>query len=86
MIEVRHCEQPLRAFIIDDKFARFKESRYVFKQSGKTGNIKQKTFVFYEIKDEEWIEWIHKIFFNLFRTSIKADKRIIDIESIEKIN
>lgn len=77
MIEIKHAEQPFRAFVIDNKFARFKE----IKQSKKT----KKTHIFYEIQDEEWIEWIQKVFWNFFRTSISAEKRIEDIESIEKI-
>ncbi len=81
MIEIRHSEQPLRAFIVDNKLARFKESRHIEKKN----EIKKKLYIFYEIKDEEWIEWMHKVFFNLFRTSIKGDKRIKDIKSIEKI-
>lgn len=81
MIEIRHSEQPLRAFVIDNKLARFKESRYLEKKD----EIKKKSYIFYEIKDEEWIEWLNKLFFNIFRTSIKADKRINDIKSIKKI-
>ena len=81
MIEIRHSEQPLRAFVVDNKLARFKESRHIEKKD----EINKKLYIFYEIKDEEWIEWLHKVFFNLFRTSIKADKRIKDIKSIEKI-
>jgi len=82
MIEIRHAEQPFRAFIVDDKLARFKESR--FSTLEKKAAVKKK-YVFYEITDEEWIEWLSKIFWNIFRTSISASKRIADIESIEKI-
>ncbi|GIU69953.1 MAG: hypothetical protein KatS3mg002_1189 [Candidatus Woesearchaeota archaeon] len=76
MIEIRHAEQPFRAFIVDNKFARFKENRQ---------NDKKNRYIFYEITDEEWIEWTQKVFWNIFRTSIKAEKRIKDIETIEKI-
>lgn len=82
MIEIRHAEQPLRAFIIDNKFARFKEIKHYQKPIKKTGT---QTHIFYEIQDEDWITWIQKVFWNLFRTSISADKRIEDIESIEQI-
>ncbi|MGV8141101.1 MAG: hypothetical protein ACP5NW_01515, partial [Candidatus Woesearchaeota archaeon] len=81
VIEIRHCEQPFRAFVVDDKFARFKESRTVENRK----NSDDKTYIFYEVNDEEWVEWIQKVFWNLFRTSISADNRIKDIESIEKI-
>jgi len=77
LIEIKHAEQPFRAFIVDNKFVRFKEKR-----SGRDKNA----FIFYNIIDEEWIEWIQKVFWNIFRTSISAEKRIKDIETIEKIN
>jgi len=80
MIEIRHCQQPFRAFVVDDKFARFKEIRHLEKQRSKYSS-----YIFYEIRDEEWVEWIQKIFWNLFRTSILAEKRIKDIETIEKM-
>jgi hypothetical protein len=88
-IEIRHCEQPFRAFIIDNKLARFKESRKVTNDILDNTNSKnmtiKKAYIFYEITDEEWILWIQKVFWNLFRTSIDAKNRIKDIESIEKI-
>jgi hypothetical protein len=85
-IEIRHCEQPFRAFIVDNKFVRFKESRNIDNlKEDKKNNQNIKSYIFYEINDEEWIEWIQKVFWNLFRTSISAENRIKDIESIEKI-
>ena len=83
MIEIRHSEQPFRAFIIDSSFARFKEiKQYEEPKKKPTG---KRSHIFYEIIDEEWIGWIQKIFWNIFRTSINADKRIEDIKTIEKI-
>lgn len=84
-IEIRHCEQPFRAFILDNKFVRFKESRKLDTEKTEKNNINKKSYIFYEISDTEWIEWIQKVFWNLFRTSIDAKIRIKDIESIEKI-
>lgn len=76
LIEIKHAEQPFRAFIVDNKFARFKEKRF---------DKEKNKFIFYNIIDEEWIEWLQKVFWNIFRTSIGAEKRIKDIETIEKI-
>lgn len=76
-IEIRHAEQPFRAFIVDNKWVRFKER--------KSGSKDKLAHIFYDIIDEEWVEWIQKVFWNIFRTSIKADKRIKDIETIERI-
>ena len=72
-IEIRHTEQPLRAFIVDTKFARFKQHK------------QKNTFIFYEIKDEEWVNWLQKLFWQIFRTSIGAEQRIKDLKSIEQI-
>lgn len=77
MIEIRHAEQPFRAFIVDNKWARFKER--------KSSSKDKMTHIFYDIIDEEWVEWIQKVFWNIFRTSIKAEKRVKDIETIERI-
>jgi hypothetical protein len=87
VIEIRHCEQAFRAFIVDNAFVRFKESRTRETSSQKKNtSVKQnQLYIFYEINDEEWVEWMQKVFWNLFRTSISAETRIKDIESIEKI-
>lgn len=81
-IEFRHSEQPLRAFIIDNKVARFKEIRHIEDYYKKT---RKKTYIFYNIYDQEWIDWMQKVFWNFFRTSIPAKKRISDLETIQKL-
>jgi hypothetical protein len=80
LIEIRHREQPLRAIVIDSRLARFKEIRKPSTEK------KKKTFIFYCIYDGEWIEWIQKIFWNLFSTAIPAEKRLDEIETIQKIS
>jgi predicted transcriptional regulator len=82
MIEIRHCYQPLRGFLIDNKEARFREE--LDPDMYKKGELKGEKAVFYEIKDEEWVEWLQRVFWNLFRTSIPAEKRINDLKSIHK--
>jgi len=82
-IEIRHANQPLRGFIIDDKEIRLKEEK--LPQNYKKSELKQKTRIFYEIYDEEWVEWLQKVFWNIFRTSIDAKQRVRDIEKIEKL-
>lgn len=78
-IEIRHMEQPLRAFIIDRKLARFKEIKNPEEKK------KKKMFIFYSIYDKEWIEWLQKVFWNLFTGAVPAEKRIKEIESIKKL-
>ena len=82
-IEVRHCEQPLRAFIVDNRLARLKEIKNP--EDYKKDELSKKTFLFYEVYDEEWIEWLQKVFWNLFRTAMSANKRLKDLDSIQNI-
>ena len=82
-VEIRHCEQPVRAIIIDDKKAQFKEIKYP--EDYNREELDKKTYIFYEIYDKEWIEWIRKVFWNLFRKSVPASKRIKDLNTIQNI-
>ena len=81
-IEIRHCRQPLRAFIIDTHMVRFKDEKVLRKY--KFGELDKNAKIFYEIYDEEWVEWMQKVFWHLFRNSIPAQKCIKDLKSIEK--
>ncbi len=78
-IEVRHAEQPLRAFVVDDKFAQFKE---VKEPGSKRGELSKKTYIFYKIFDPDWVHWTQKVFWSLFRTALPAEKRIRDLKQI----
>ncbi len=78
-IEIRHAEQPLRAFIIDKKLARFKEIKNPDERR------KKKMFIFYNIHDKDWIEWLQKVFWNLFTSAVPVERRIKEIESIKKL-
>lgn len=80
LIEIRHCRQPLRGFIIDDKVLRLKEIEK--SDFYKRGELKKDIRVFYEIYDYEWIDWLQKVFWNLYRHSIPAERRIKQLEVI----
>lgn len=80
-VEVRHCEQPLRCIIIDNKIARLKEIKDP--ANYKKGELAKKTFIFYEIYDTEWLEWLKKVFWNFFRPAMPASKRIEEINTIK---
>lgn len=80
LIEIRHCEQPLRSVIVDDKIVKFKEMKNIEDFSKK---LKKRTFIFYEIRDVDWIEWLKNVFFDLFSCSIDAKKRIENLKSIQ---
>lgn len=80
-IEVRHCRQPLRGFVIDGKIARFKDEKTAadFKEK----ELEDDLSIFYEIHDIDWSKWLQDVFWHLFRNSMHAKKRI---EELEKIN
>ena len=78
-IEIRHSKQPLRTIIFDDKVISLKE---VNSPTGKINELCERCFIFYEIKDKEWIEWLTKIFWKMFNSSIDANKRIKELNKI----
>ncbi|MEK6936699.1 MAG: hypothetical protein AABW58_01355 [Nanoarchaeota archaeon] len=82
LIEVRHCEQPLRGFLVDDTSFRLKEDidPYSYVPGELSPDMK---VVLYDIRDKEWVRWMREIFFKFFRTSISSQKRIKDLRSIK---
>ncbi|MBS3065280.1 MAG: hypothetical protein J4451_02135 [DPANN group archaeon] len=82
-IEVRHSAHPLRGIIVDGKVARLREIR--LPERYREGELKGKTYVYYELYDEDWIGWLQKVFWSIFRPAVDAGKRINDIESISKL-
>lgn len=79
LIEIRHYEHPLRAFIIDGKIIRIKEIK---EPTGKIKELDRKIFIFYTIKNKEWAEWLSKIFWKMFNKSISAEGRLEEINRI----
>ncbi|MBI2629470.1 hypothetical protein HYW76_00040 [Candidatus Pacearchaeota archaeon] len=80
LIEIRHCEQPLRAIIFDNKTARMKE---INEPTGKINELNERVFIFYTIYDKEWIDWLSKIFWKMFSNSISAKKRIEELRKLK---
>lgn len=79
LIEIRHREHPIRAFVIDNKTIRLKEIK---EPTGKIKELDKKKFIFYTIKDKEWTEWLGKIFTKLFNSSIGSEKRLIELNKL----
>lgn len=77
-VEVRHCYQPLRTTIIDDKEVVFKE--VLDPKNYPKSELKHKLYILYYIYDENWIEWLQKVFWRLFRGSIDAKKRMEELK------
>ncbi len=80
LIEVRHSEQPIRAFIIDGKMFRMKEIK---EPTGRLNELDKKIFIFYTIKDKDWSAWLSRIFWKIFSQSIEAEKRLNELKKIK---
>lgn len=80
-VEIRHCEQPLRAIIVDDGFVSIKEVMSPLY----CRELKEKKFLFYLIQDTEWIQWLQKVFWNLWGQSIDAKERIAALDSVNVV-
>ncbi len=79
LVEIRSREQPLRAILVDNKLLRIKE---INEPTGKAHELNKKIFVFYTIKDKEWSEWLGRIFWKMFSSSIMANKRLEEIKKV----
>ena len=80
LIEIRHCYQPLRGAIIDDKTARFVNEEY--QKRYKKDELDKDTRIIYEFRDSTWMTWMQKVFWNFFRSSIDYDKRVKELKRI----
>ncbi len=80
-IEVRHCEQPLRGLVIDDRVIHLKEVLDPAKY--RPGELSSRTFLFYDLSDPAWVSWLTRVFWRLFQTGTPAAKRLAAIGSIQ---
>lgn len=79
IVEIRHMEQPLRANIYDENLVTIKE---VKEPTGKINELNKKIFIYYSIKDKEWVRWLRNIFWKMFNNSIDANKRLNEMKII----
>lgn len=79
LVEIHHREQPLRANIYDNKFFSMKE---IQEPTGRKGELKDKTWIFYEIREKIWAEWLSRIFWKMFSSSIDASKRLEELNQL----
>ena len=80
LIEIHHREQPLRATVIDNQLINLKE---VKEPTGREKELLKQTFIFYTIKDKEWGEWLSKVFWKMFSSSVDANKRLEEINKLK---
>ena len=81
MVEVHHREHPVRATIFDNDLMHMKEIRSPTKPI-RAGEFDKDYFIFYNIKDKEWVEWLKKIFWKLYSTSVDAKIRLKEFEKL----
>jgi hypothetical protein len=79
LVEIRHRSHPVRAFVIDNNVLRIKE---VKEPTGKIHELDKKVFIYYTIKDKKWAEWISRIFWKMFSSSINAQKRLDEMKTL----
>jgi len=79
LIEIRHNPHPIRGVIIDGKFIRLKEIK---EPTGKINELNKKVFLFYNISDKSWADWLSRIFWKKFSNSIDANKRLDQLKKI----
>lgn len=80
LIEIRHNSHPLRGVVVDGVFSRLKEEK---EPTGKIKELNKKMFIFYNILDKSWCEWLYKIFWKKFSNSIDAKKRLEILSDIK---
>lgn len=77
LVEIHHREQPVRGVIVDNKYISIKE---VKEPTGRDKELNRKMFIFYMIRNKDWADWLGKIFWKMFSSSIDANKRIEEME------
>ena len=79
LIEIHHWVHPIRATIVDKQFFDIKEIK---EPTGNIHELDKKIFIFYNIHDKDWVEWLSRIFWKIFSSSLTAQKRIEEMQKI----
>lgn len=78
-VEIRHREHPIRATIFDKRLLHIKEIK---EPTGKISELDKKIFIYYTIRDREWVDWVSRVFWKMFASSIDANKRLQELNKI----
>jgi len=79
-IQIKHREQPLRGIIIDNQICRLKETR------SEEVEIEKEINLYYTINQREWVEWLSKLFWKMYSTSVDAQTRLVALGRLIKEN
>ena len=76
--QIRHCEQPIRAFLIDEQRVIMKETL----SPEQHRELEEKVYMYYILQDPEWVSWLAKVFWQLWNQSIDAQTRLKALQEI----
>ena len=81
-INIRYAYQPLRCTIIDEDICFLKENMNLY---GDIEDEKTSTSTFiYTATEQDWINWLTKMFWHIWHGSIDAEKRLTVLEEMSK--
>jgi len=80
LIEIHHRDQPLRVTLIDNNVANLKEIKM---PTGRDKELNKKVFIFYTIRDKDWVDWLSKIFWKMFSSSIDSHTRLNELKKLK---
>jgi len=81
-IEIRYAYQPLRCTVIDEKEVYLKENFQGSNFNKDDALINEGTYI-YTLTDLNWISWMIDVFWEIWRGSISAEKRIQVLKDIK---
>jgi len=81
IVEIRHCEQPLRAIIVDDAFISMKEVLSPLAHR----ELRKKHFMFFIIREHSWVVWLQQVFWHLWQQSIDAQTRTEALATLKRL-
>lgn len=85
-IKIKHSRQPVRGFIVDRKFAQLTEARELEEEYVNQKEDDKTTYVFYYIKDKEWVKWLRNCFWSINRTALSGTDRVDDLKTIKNLS
>ena len=79
LIEIHHRKQPLRGMLSDSGVLRIKE---VLEPTNKINEPSKRLSIFYTIQDKDIGEWMIKIFYKMFNTSVDSSLRLNELNKV----
>jgi hypothetical protein len=77
-LEIRHMEQPLRGFVIDDARVLLRETKRP--ESYRPGELDAAFSAVYEWSDPKWVSFTEKVFWQYWQNGFDAKKRLSNLQ------